>query len=32
LRLFNDVSHYEGIPERTLSEQLSRWWPLPSSK
>jgi broad specificity phosphatase PhoE len=32
LRLFNDVSHYEGIPERTLSEQLSRWWPLPSSE
>ncbi len=32
LRLFNDVSHYEGIPERALSEQLSRWWPLPSSE
>jgi probable phosphoglycerate mutase len=28
LRLFNDVSHYEGIPERVLTEQLSRWWPL----
>jgi probable phosphoglycerate mutase len=28
LRLFNDVSHYEGMPERVLSEQLSRWWPL----
>jgi probable phosphoglycerate mutase len=26
LRLFNDVSHYEGIPERTSSERLSRWW------
>jgi broad specificity phosphatase PhoE len=26
LRLFNDVSHYEGIPERILSERLSRWW------
>jgi broad specificity phosphatase PhoE len=31
LRLFNDVSHYEGIPERVLGEQLSRWWPLPPS-
>ena len=30
LRLYNDVSHYEGIPERVLTEQLSRWWsPLP---
>lgn len=28
LRLFNDVSHYEGIPERVLSERLSRWWPV----
>ena len=28
LRLFNDVSHYEGIPERILAEQLSRWWPV----
>lgn len=26
LRLFNDVSHYEGIPERILTERLSRWW------
>jgi probable phosphoglycerate mutase len=26
LRLFNDVSHYEGIPERELEERLSRWW------
>jgi probable phosphoglycerate mutase len=26
LRLFNDVSHYEGIPERVLKERLSRWW------
>jgi broad specificity phosphatase PhoE len=26
LRLFNDVSHYDGIPERVLSERLSRWW------
>lgn len=28
LRLYNDVSHYEGIPERVLTERLSRWWPL----
>lgn len=28
LRLFNDVSHYEGIPERVLTERLSRWWPV----
>jgi len=26
LRLFNDVSHYDGIPERVLDERLSRWW------
>ena len=26
LRLWNDVSHYEGIPERILTERLSRWW------
>lgn len=26
LRLFNDVSHYEGIPARVLSEGLSKWW------
>lgn len=26
LRLFNDVSHYEGIPARVLSERLSKWW------
>lgn len=32
LRLFNDVSHYEGIPERVLREQLSRWWPLSQSE
>lgn len=30
LRLYNDVSHYEGIPERVLTERLSRWWPLSS--
>ncbi len=28
LCLFNDVSHYEGIPERVLKERLSRWWPV----
>ncbi len=32
LRLFNDVSHYEGIPERVLTEQLSRWWPMPQGE
>ncbi|NBC49652.1 MAG: histidine phosphatase family protein [Gammaproteobacteria bacterium] len=26
LRLFNDVSHYEGVPDRTFSHRLSRWW------
>lgn len=26
LRLFNDISHYEGIPERLLSARLPRWW------
>jgi probable phosphoglycerate mutase len=26
LRLFNDVSHYEGIPARVLSQRLSAWW------
>ena len=26
LRLLNDVSHYEGIPEKILTERLSRWW------
>lgn len=28
LRLFNDVSHYEAVPERVLIERLSRWWPV----
>lgn len=28
LRLFNDVSHYDGIPDRVLEERLSRWWPV----
>jgi len=26
LRLFNDVSHYEGVPTRVLQQRLSRWW------
>lgn len=26
LRLLNDVSHYEGIPARILTERLSGWW------
>jgi len=26
LRLLNDVSHYEGVPARILSERLSAWW------
>ncbi len=26
LRLFNDVSHYEGIPSRILTQRLSKWW------
>ncbi|HYN79342.1 MAG TPA: histidine phosphatase family protein [Lamprocystis sp. (in: g-proteobacteria)] len=29
LRLFNDVSHYEGVPPRVLQERLSRWWSRP---
>ena len=30
LRLFNDVSHYEGIPSRILTERLSKWWGRPA--
>ncbi|MGA8010356.1 MAG: histidine phosphatase family protein [Thiomonas sp.] len=26
LKLFNDVSHYEGFPEREISERISTWW------
>lgn len=26
LRLLNDVSHSEGVPGRTFSQRLSRWW------
>ncbi|SBT09228.1 hypothetical protein PROAA_3110001 [Candidatus Propionivibrio aalborgensis] len=29
LRLFNDVSHYENLPERILTERLSSWWGNP---
>jgi broad specificity phosphatase PhoE len=30
LRLFNDISHYEGIPARVLSQRLSKWWSPPA--
>lgn len=30
LRLFNDVSHYENVPERALSPRLSRLWSPPA--
>ena len=30
LRLFNDVSHYEGVPARVLQKRLSRWWSRPA--
>ena len=30
LRVFNDVSHYEGIPARILSQRLSKWWSPPA--
>ncbi len=30
LRLFNDISHYEGIPARILSRRLSKWWDPPA--
>lgn len=29
LRLFNDISHYEALPERCLEQRLSRWWSAP---
>jgi len=29
LRVFNDVSHYEGVPERAFQRRLSRWWSRP---
>jgi probable phosphoglycerate mutase len=30
LRLFNDTSHYDSVPERSFKRELSRWWSLPS--
>ena len=24
--LFNDVSHYENVPERMTRQHLSSWW------
>ena len=29
LRVFNDVSHYEGVPARVFQKRLSRWWSRP---
>ncbi len=29
LMLFNDVSHYEGVPERMLGQHLTSWWDAP---
>lgn len=29
LRLFNDVSHYENVPQRILTQRLSKWWGSP---
>jgi probable phosphoglycerate mutase len=31
LKLFNDSSHYEDIPERVYKQGLSRWWKAPGS-
>ena len=28
LRLFNDISHYENLPEHSFHRGLSRWWSL----
>jgi hypothetical protein len=31
--LFNDVSHYEGLPERMLAAHLTKWWdPAPAGE
>lgn len=30
LMLFNDVSHYEDVPERILVHHLSKWWGPPT--
>jgi probable phosphoglycerate mutase len=33
LMLFNDVSHYEGLPERMLAAHLTKWWdPAPAAE
>lgn len=29
LMLFNDVSHYEGLPDRILKPHLTKWWDEP---
>ena len=29
LMLFNDVSHYDDVPERILTAHLSKWWNPP---
>jgi len=31
LMLFNDVSHYEGVPEVILKGHLSKWWDGPET-
>jgi len=31
LMLFNDVSHYEDVPERILTGHLSKWWDSPAT-
>jgi broad specificity phosphatase PhoE len=31
LMLFNDVSHYEDVPERILVQHLSKWWDPPDT-
>jgi probable phosphoglycerate mutase len=31
LMLFNDVSHYEGVPEQILTAHLSKWWDPPET-
>lgn len=31
LMLFNDVSHYEDVPERILTAHLSKWWDPPKT-
>jgi probable phosphoglycerate mutase len=31
LMLFNDVSHYEGLPDRSAAPHLSNWWDRPQA-